>query len=92
MRESPATVVELGPGGVAVRWPQRQWHSGLLVITQVCTWLSYGAPRTPMLGAGLGSVNIWSLCLGFRNVFCSAWGYSRGDSHGIIYIKFRGVI
>lgn len=45
-----------------------------------------------MLGAGLGSVNIWSLCLGFRNVFCSAWGYSRGDSHGIIYIKFRGVI
>lgn len=43
-----------------------------------------------MLGAGLGSVNIWSLCLGFCNVFCSVWGYSRGDSHGIIYIKFRG--
>lgn len=42
-----------------------------------------------MLGAGLGSANIWSLCLGFLSVFYSAWGYSCGNSHGIVYIKFR---
>lgn len=43
-----------------------------------------------MLCAGSGSANIWSLCLGFLIVFCSAWGYSCGDSRGIVYIKFRG--